>query len=72
MIIPSQIIINTIRSETNNCLGMIYQGNIGEKKLNLPKMINVNVSYASPKSETMRFEFHNLLYKKKRGLENKT
>ena len=51
---------------------MIYQGNIGEKKLNLPKMINVNVSYASPNSETTQFEFHNLLYKKKKGLENKT
>ena len=42
---------------------MIHQGNIGEKKKNVPKMINVNVSYASPNSETMRFEFHNLLYK---------
>ena len=45
---------------------MIYQGNIGEKKLNLPKMINVNVFYASPNSETRQFEFHNLLYKKKK------
>lgn len=38
---------------------MIYQGNIGEKKKNLPKMLNVIVSYASPNSETMRFKFHN-------------
>ena len=44
---------------------MIYQGNIGEKKKNLPKMINVIMSYASPNSETMRFEFHDLLRKKK-------
>ena len=47
---------------------MIYQGNIGEKKKNLPKMINVIVSYASPNSENMQFEFHALLNKKKKML----
>ena len=47
---------------------MIYQGNIGEKKKNLPKMINVIMSYASPNSKTMGFEFHDLSYKKKNVL----
>ena len=65
MRILQRLALNTIKSETNNCLSMIYQENIGEKKKNLPKMIYVIVSYASPNSETMRFEFHNLLYKKK-------
>ena len=44
---------------------MIHQGINGGKKKNLPNMINVIVSYASPNSETLRFEFHDLLYKKK-------
>ena len=51
---------------------MIYQGNIGEKKKNLLKMIDNIVSYVSPNSETMRFEFHDLLYKKKKCCPEKT
>ena len=51
---------------------MIYQGNIGEKKKNLPKMINVIMSYASPNSKTMGFEFHDLSYKKKKCCPEKT